>query len=130
MNRLTGRQKKNCNLIIADNENRLNTDNFAVSNLFNEKIVPISKTLVASIPIVPFTTEGLGRNEKSLFCYSNDSSEISKNAQNLKNHKAAGLDGLTAEISKISADVICDRLNYFASESLSSGAKVVPIFRS
>ena len=56
----------------------------------------------------------------------------------LKNHKAAGLDGLTAENLKVSLDVICDRLTYLVNESLSSGvfpkiskaAKVVPIFKS
>ena len=47
-------------------------------SLFNEKFVSISKTLAASIPTVPFTTEGLASSEKSLFFYPTDSLEISK----------------------------------------------------
>ena len=62
---LTGRQKKNGNFIIADIENKLNTDDFAVSNLFNEKLVLISKILAASIFTVPSTTQGMASNEKS-----------------------------------------------------------------
>ena len=61
LNRLTGRQKKKSNFIITDNENKLNND-FAVSNVSNEKFVSISKTLATSIPTVPFTTEGLCNN--------------------------------------------------------------------
>ena len=75
---------------------------------------------------------------RSLFLYPTDSLEISKIVRNLKDHKAAGLDVLTAEILKVSLDVICDRLTYLINESLSSGvlpkilkaAKVVPIFKS
>ena len=75
---------------------------------------------------------------RNLFFYPTDFLEISKIVQNLKNHKAAGLDGLTAEILKVSLDVTCNRLTYFINESLSSGvfpkisqtAKVVPIFKS
>ena len=110
---------------------------FCRTDLFNEKFVSVSKTLAASIPTVPFTTEGLTNNGKSLFFYPTDSLEISKNVANLRNHKAAVLDGLTAEISKVSFVVICDRLTYLVNESLSSGffptilkaAKVVPIFK-
>ena len=47
------------NFIVTDNENKLNTDDFAISNVFNEKFVSISKTSATSIPTVPFTTEGL-----------------------------------------------------------------------
>ena len=36
------------------------------SNLFIEKLVSIGKTLAASIPTIPFTTEGLA-NIESLF---------------------------------------------------------------
>ena len=88
--------------------------------MFNEKFVLISKTLVASIPTVPFTTEEVCNNEMSLFFYPTDYLEISKIVRNLKNHKAARLDGLTAEILKVSLDVICDRLTYLVNESLSS----------
>ena len=38
----------------------------------------------------------------------------------LKNHDAAGLDELTAEILKVSLDVICNRLTYLVNESLRS----------
>ena len=138
LNRLTGRQKKNVNFIIADDESKLHTDDFAVSNLFNQKFVSMSKTLAASIPTVPFTTEGLANNEKSLFFYPTEILEISKVVWNLKNHKSAGLDGLTAEILKVSLAVIGDRLTHIVNESLSSGvfpkilkaAKVIPIFKS
>ena len=124
--------------MIADNKNKLNTDGFAVSNVFNEKFVSIRKTLATSIPTVPFITEELCNIEKSLFFYPTDSLEISKNVRKLKNHEAAGFDGLTAEILKVSLDVICDRLTYLVNESLLSGvfpkiwktAKVVPIFKS
>ena len=106
--------------------------------MFKEKFVSISKILATSIPTVPFTTEGLCNNEKSLFFYLTDSLEISKIVRNLKNHKAAGFDGLTAKNIKVSLDVICDTLTYLINESLSSGvfpkllktAKVVPIFKS
>ena len=37
---------------------------------FNEKFVPISKTLAAPIENVPFTTDGIEVNEKSLFLFS------------------------------------------------------------
>ena len=121
LNRLTGRQKKNCNFIIAEDENKLNTDYCPVSHLFNEKFVSISKTLTASILTVPFTTEGLTNNEQSLFFFPTDSLEICKIVRNLKNNKAAGLDGLTAEMLKVSLVVICDRLTYLVNESLSSG---------
>ena len=138
LNRLSGKQKKKSNFIKADNENKSNTDDFAVSNEFNEKFVSISKTLDTSNPTVPFTTEGLCNNEKSLFIYPTNSLEISKFVQNLKNHKVARLDGLTAEILKVCLHVICGRLTCFINESLSSGvfpkilktAKVVPIFKS
>ena len=137
LNQLTGRQK-NCNFIILNNENKLNTDDLAGSNLFNERFDSITKILAASIPTVPFTTEELGNSKKSLFFYPTDSLEISKFVRNLKNQKAAELDGLTAEILKVSLDVICDRLTHLVNESLSSGvfpkilktAKVVPIFIS
>ena len=64
--------------------------------------------------------------------------EIFKVVRNLKNHKTAGLDGLTAEILKVSLDVICNRLTYLVNDSLSSfvfpkilkAEKVVPIFKS
>ena len=36
LNRLTGRQKEKSNFIITDTEKKLNTDEFAVSNVFNE----------------------------------------------------------------------------------------------
>ena len=138
LNRLTAKQKKKSNFKIADNENKLNTDYFAVSNLFSEKLVSISKTSATSIPTVPFTTEGLCNDEKYIFFYLTDSLEISKIVRNLKNHKAAGLDGVTAEVLKVSFDLTCDRLTYLINESLSSGvfpkilktAKVVPIFKS
>ena len=48
--------------------------------------------------------------EKSLFFYPTDALEISKIVQNLKNHKAPGLDGLTAKFLMDCLDVICDRL--------------------
>ena len=103
LNRLTGRQKKKSNFIIADNKIKLNTDDCAVSNVFNEKFVSISKTSA-------YRNEGLFKHEKSLFFYPTDSLEISKIVRNPRNHKAAGLDGLTAEILKVSLDVICDSL--------------------
>ena len=78
LNRLTGRQKKKSNFIIADNENKLNTDDFAASNVFNEKFVSISKTLATSIATVPFTAEELCNNEKSLFFYPTDFLEFSE----------------------------------------------------
>ena len=96
VNRLTGRKKKNGNFIITDNENKLNTDDFAVINMFIKRFVSTGKTLAASIPTVPFTTEGLANNEKSLFFYATDSLEISKIVRILKKHNAAGLDGLSA----------------------------------
>ena len=49
--------------------------------------------------------------EVSLF-YPTDSLEISKNVRKPKNHEAARLAGLTAEIIKVGLDVICDRLTY------------------
>ena len=57
--------KKSGNFIIADNENNLNTDDFSLSNLFNEKFVSISKTLAAPIPTDSFATEGLASYEES-----------------------------------------------------------------
>ena len=136
MNRLTGRQKKSIGFVIEDDEGILNTDDVVVSNLFNEKFVSMSNSLAASNSNVPFTTDGLHSCEKSFFFYPTDYIEVSRIVLNLKNHKAAGLDGLTAEILKVSLDVICDRLCYIVNESLSSGvfpkilkvAKVVPIF--
>ena len=74
-----------------------------------------------SIPIVPFTTDVLTDKEKSLFFYPTNSRENKKVMRKLKNHEAAGLDGLTAEILKVSLDVVCDGLTYFVNESLSSG---------
>ena len=44
--------------------------------------------LAASIATVPFTTEGLVNNEKSLFLYSTDCLEMSKIVRNPKNHEA------------------------------------------
>ena len=110
LNRLTGRQKKNVNFIIADDESKLHTDDFAVSNLFNQKFVSMSKTLAASIPTVPFTTECLPNRIKSLIFYPTDFLEISKVVWNLTNHKSAGLGGQTAEILNVSLAVISDRL--------------------
>ena len=78
LNRLAGRQKKKSNFIIADNENKLNTDDFAVSNVFIEKVVSISKTLATSIPTVPFTTEGLCNEKKSFFFDPTDFSKSRK----------------------------------------------------
>ena len=69
LNRLIGKQKKNSNFIIADHENKLNTDNFTVSSLFNDVFVSISKSLVASFLTGPSTTEGLANIENSLFFY-------------------------------------------------------------
>ena len=74
------------------------------------EFVSISKILAASFPIVLFTTEGLANTEKSLFFLPTDSLEISKVVRNLQNHIAAALVGLTAEILKVSLDVICDSL--------------------
>ena len=124
--------------MFGDNENKLNTNDFAVSNLFNDKFVSISKISTASSPTISILTEVLDKIEKSLVFYPTEVMEISKYAQNLRNHKAAGLDGLTAKTIKVSIDVICDRLTYFVNESLSSGVfpkiltavKVVPIFKS
>ena len=96
----------------------MNTDQFAVPDLFNEKFVSMSKTLAASIP---FTTEGLANDKKSLFFYQTDSLEISDFAGNLKNHEAAGIDRLTAEAIKVFLDVICDGLTYLVNGTLSSG---------
>ena len=67
LNRLTGRVKMKGNFKIADNENKLNTDDFAVPNLSNGKFIWINKVFAAPIPTVPFTTEGLTNNEKTLF---------------------------------------------------------------
>ena len=88
LNRLIGREKKNVNFIIADDESKLHTDDFAESNLFNQRFVSMSKTLAASIPTVPFTTECLANNEKSLFFYPTDILKVSKIVRNLKNHKS------------------------------------------
>ena len=77
LNRLKCRHVKNCNFIFADNENKLITDDLAVSNLLNEKFVSLRKTLAASTPIVPFTTDVLADKEKSLFFYPTDSRENS-----------------------------------------------------
>mgnify|MGYP000940316211 CR=1 FL=1 len=98
----------------------------------------MSKTLAASILTGQFITGGLANNEDALFFYPTDILEISKVVWNLKNHKSAGLDGLTAEILKVSLAVIGDRLTHIVNESLSSGvfpkilkaAKVIPIFKS
>ena len=65
LNRLTGRQKKNGNFLIAANENKFNTDEYSGSNVFNEKFVSIGKKLTDSIPNVQITTEGL-TNMRSL----------------------------------------------------------------
>ena len=65
---------------------------------------------MALIPTVPFSTEGIANNKKSLCFRPADPLEISKNVRILKNHKAAGLDGLTAESVKARLDVICERL--------------------
>ena len=67
-----------------------------------KKFVSISKTLAASIDNVPFTTHGIKTNEKSLFFNPADGTEISSIIKSLKNHKSPGLDGLTAEILKVS----------------------------
>ena len=136
LNRLNGRQKKNSNFITTEIESKWNTEDFAVSTLFNEKFVSESETIAASIPTVPFNTEGLAKNVKSLFLYPTDSLEVSKTVRNLENHRAVGLYGLTAKILKASHYVICDRLTYLVNESLSSGvfpkisktAKMVPNF--
>ena len=138
LNRLTARQKKNCNFIIADKEKKLNTDDLAVSNLLNGKFVSMSKTFAASVPTVPCSTEGLAISEMSICFHSTDSLEVSKIVRNLENHKAARLDGLTAESSKFSLDDISDRRTYRINDSLSSGffpkilktAKVIPVFMS
>ena len=74
----------------------MKTEDFAASKLFNEKIVSKSKTLDASIPTVPFTSDGLANNEKSLVFYPTNSLEISKFTRKVRNHKAAALYGLTA----------------------------------
>ena len=97
MNRLTGRHKNNVTFIIGDRENKLHTDDFAVS-----KFISMSKTLAASIPTVPFTTEGLANNEKSLCFYPTHFLEVSKIVRNLKNHNLARLDGLTAKLQMLS----------------------------
>ena len=89
----------------------MNTDDFAVSISFNQKLASRIKISVASNATVPFTTDDLANNEKSLFFYPTDSLN-SKTVRNLKNHKSAGLDGLTAENIKVSLDAIGDRLTH------------------
>ena len=72
------------------------------------------------------------------FFYPADGTEISRIIKNLKNHKSPGLDGLTAEILKVSHDVIVEKLTHLVNESLKSGtfpqvlkaARVVPIYIS
>ena len=95
-------------------------------------------SLAASILTVAFTTDELANNEKSHFPHPTDSLEFSKNVRNLENHKAAGLDGLNAEILWVRLDVISDRETYIVNELLSSGvfpkslrtAKMFKIFKS
>ena len=138
LNRPTGRQKKSGKFIIPDNENELNTENFTVLNLLNEKFVSMSKILAASFPTVQFTAERLLKNEKSTFFYPTGYPEIFKLVRNLKIHNAAGLDGLTAELLNAILDVICDRLTYLVNETISNdvfpkifkAAKVVPFFKT
>ena len=128
----------NCNYSFKNDKNELITDDIDVAESFNEKFVSISKTLAASIDNVPFTTHGIKTNEKSLFFNPADGTEISRIIKNLKNHKSPGLDGLTAEILKVSHDVLVEKLTHLVNESLKSGtfpqvlkaARVVPIFKS
>ena len=75
---------------------------------------------------------------RNLLFLSNCFLEISENVRNLKNHEAAGLNRLTAEISKLSLDTIYNRTTYFVNGSLSNSvfskhletAEVVPILKS
>ena len=137
LNKITGKATKNSNFVIKNDKNELITDNIEVAESFNEKFVSISKTLAASIDNVPFTTHGIKTNEKSLFFYPDDGTEISTIVKNLENHKSPGLDGLTAEILKVSHDVIVEKLTHLVNESLKSGtfpqvlkaARVVPIYK-
>ena len=138
LNKITGKATKNSNFVIKNDKNELITDDIDVAESFNEKFVSISKTLAASIDNVPFTTHGIKTDEKSLFFYPADGTEISRIIKNLKNHKSPGLDGLTAEILKVSHDVIVEKLTHLVNESLKSGtfpqvlkaARVVPIYKS
>ena len=107
--------------MVADKENKKNIDEVAVSSLFKEQFVPISKTLASSILTVPSTTEGLANNNKSFYFFPINSLEFSKNVRNLKNHEATGDVGLAAKILKASLDAISDRLTYLVNESISSG---------
>ena len=138
LNKITGKATRNSNFVIKNDKNELITDDIDVAESFNETFVSISKTLAASIDNVPFTTHGMKTNEKSLFFYPADGTEISRIIKNLKNHKSPGLDGLTAEILKVSHDVIVEKLTHLLNESLKSGtfphvlkaARVVPIYKS
>ena len=138
LNKITGKATKNSNFVIKNDKNELIMDDIDVAESFNEKFVSISKTLAASIDNVPFTTHGIKTNEKTLFFYPADGTEISRIIKNLKNHKSPGLDGLTAEILKVSHDVIVEKLTHLVNESLKSGtfpqvlkaARVVPIYKS
>ena len=137
LNKITGKATKNSNFVIKNDKNELITDDNDVAESFNEKFVSISESLAASIDNVPFTTHGIKTNEKSLF-FPADGTEISRIIKNPKNHKSPGLDGLTAEILKVSHDVIIEKLTHLVNESLKSGtfpqvlkaARVVPIYKS
>ena len=138
LNKITGKATKNSNFVIKNDKNELITEDIDVAESFNEKFVSISKTLAASIDNVPFTTHGIKTNEKSLFFYPADGTEISRIVKNVKNHKSLGLDGLPAEILKVSHDVIVEKLTHLVNESLKNGtfpqvlkaARVVPIYKS
>ena len=138
LNKFTGKATKNSNFVIKNDKNELITDDVDVAESFNKNFVSISKILAASIDNIPFTTHGIKTNEKSLFFYPADGTEISRIITNLKNHKSPGLDGLTAEILKKSHDVIVEKLSHLVNESLKSGtfpqvlkaASVVPIYKS
>ena len=67
LNKITGKATKNSNFVIKNDKNELITDDIDVAESLNEKFVSISKTLVASIDDVPFTTHGIKTNEKSFF---------------------------------------------------------------
>ena len=137
LNKSLVKQNYNSNFAVKNDNNELNTDGIDVAESFNGKFVYIRKTLTASIEKVAFTTDDIEINEKSLFFYPADCTEVSRIFKSLKNQKTPGLDRLTAEILKVNLFVKIEKFVYLLNESLKIGTfprvlktmRVVPIYK-
>ena len=124
---------QNSNFVIKNDKNELIADDIDVAESFKDW--SIGKTIAALVENVPFTTDGIEANEKSLFF-------IQLIAQNFRDPKniwrlySPGLDGLTAEIILVSPSVNVLNLTYHMNDALESGTipkvskttRVVPIY--